>query len=59
MNAVDDKLLFPLTCIGEFNHANHGTSAIKMVKKLAFQLFLTVVTHFSIIPQNYIFFFPE
>ena len=37
-NVVDDKLFLPLTCISEFNHANHTTSAVKAVKKLALQL---------------------
>ena len=38
MNVVDDRLFLPLTCIGEFNHANHRTSVVKAVKKLALQL---------------------
>jgi hypothetical protein len=38
MNVVDDKLFLPLTCIGEFNHVNHTTKAVKAFKKLAFQL---------------------
>ena len=38
MNVVDDRLFLPLTCIGEFNHANHRTSAVKAVKKLTLQL---------------------
>uniref|UniRef100_A0A6N2KY82 Aminotransferase-like plant mobile domain-containing protein n=1 Tax=Salix viminalis TaxID=40686 RepID=A0A6N2KY82_SALVM len=38
MNVVNDRLFLPLTCISEFNHANHTTSAVKAVKKLTLQL---------------------
>ena len=42
MNVVNDKLFLPLTCIGEFNHANHMMSVVKVVKKLVFQLLPTI-----------------
>ena len=42
MNIVDDRLFLPLTCIGEFNHANRMTSVIEAVKKIVLQLFPTI-----------------
>ena len=42
MNVVDDRLLLPLTCIGEFNHVDHTMSVVKVVKKLTFKLLPTI-----------------
>jgi hypothetical protein len=42
MNVVDDTLSLSLTCISDFNHANHTTSVVEAVKKLVFQLLPTI-----------------
>jgi len=36
MNVVDDRLLLSLTCISEFNHAEHMMSVVEAVKKLMY-----------------------
>jgi len=42
MNVVDDRLFLSLTYISDFNHASHTMSVVEAVKKLVFQLLLTI-----------------